>query len=86
MRRGKYFFGSRASCERILLVAIRRLLRQAQALGFPVVPEVYIRTATSLRVPFAQGATALGVGRLFRFTNDTVVEEGISWNDDRFIE
>lgn len=87
MRSGKYFFGFLASCARVLLVTINRLFRQAQALGFPVVPEVYIRTATSLRVPFAQGVTTLGGGSSFRFTK-TAPEgygEGASWNDDRLM-
>jgi hypothetical protein len=64
------------------------MFRQAQALGFPVVPEVYMRTAMSLGVLFAQGATTAGWGRSFRFTREKpgLFGEVICENDDRLIE
>ena len=86
MRSGKYLFGSRTSCDSGLDVTTIWLFRQAQAFGFPVVPEVYIRTEISLSVPLAQGVVTKGGGRLSSFTYMTSVLLGMSWNDDRLIE
>ena len=71
MRSGKYFIGSLASCERVVLVAASKKFRTAHALGLPVVPEVYIRNATSSGVPFAHGTTTSGMERSFRFMTET---------------
>jgi hypothetical protein len=88
VRSGKYFFGSRTSWDRGLDVTITWLFRQAQAFGFPVVPEVYIRTERSLGVPLAHGVITAGCGRLSRFIYKTPVVFGaaMSWKDDRLIE
>ena len=88
VRSGKYFFGFLASCGRVLLVAASKKFRTAQALGLPVVPEVYMRNDTSSSAPFAQGASALGLGRLFRFTTEIpeAVGDGMSWKDEKLIE
>jgi hypothetical protein len=48
VRTGKYFLGCRKSCVCEVAVAQIMRLRIAQALGRPVVPEVYIRTARSV--------------------------------------
>ena len=63
MRRGKYLEGLEASREVGVAVRHIRWLRIAQALGFPVVPEVKIRAERSATVAFAGGEMVCGVGR-----------------------